>query len=185
MTAFTSGNTDVRPVNKDTVKHQYHMSHLEQEFTKLSRRHYATFDLSNGYWQLPLHPDSQASHSFLMPDNVYSPTSRGSPAVCSRWYFPHESHSVYLGSQSCEKNRAPFQAMQEAPPALVASKMQSFLREHNLVRAYDISRRYTIWSSSTGCFDFNGASNYRKSPAAVPLFHAVGKAWHTEICWYH
>lgn len=66
---------DLRPVNKYTVKHQFPMPNVEQELTKLANaQHYATFDLSHGYWQLPLHENSQALQTFITPDGLYSPT---------------------------------------------------------------------------------------------------------------
>lgn len=66
---------DLRPVNKYTLKHQYPMPNIEFELHRLTKATcFATFDLSHGYWQLPLHPDSQALQSFITPDGVYSPT---------------------------------------------------------------------------------------------------------------
>lgn len=66
---------DLRPVNKYTVKYQYPMPNIEFELHRLAKATcFATFDLSHGYWQLPLHPDSQALQSFITPDGVYSPT---------------------------------------------------------------------------------------------------------------
>lgn len=66
---------DPRPVNKYTVRHQYPMPNLEQEISRLSGAGcFATFHLSHGYWQLPLHSESQALHSFITPDGIYSPT---------------------------------------------------------------------------------------------------------------
>ena len=66
---------DLRPVNEFTVKHQYPMPNIEQELAKLSNsKFFATFDLSHGYWQFPLHKDSQALQSFITPDGIFSPT---------------------------------------------------------------------------------------------------------------
>ena len=51
------------------------MPNLEQELTKLTdSRFFATFDLSHGYWQLPLDRNSQEVQSFITPDVIYSPT---------------------------------------------------------------------------------------------------------------
>ena len=62
-------------MNKQTVKHQFPMPNLEHELGKLSESHFfATFDLSNGYWQLQLDESSQASQSFITADGIYSPT---------------------------------------------------------------------------------------------------------------
>jgi len=66
---------DLRPVNNFTVRHHYPMPNLEQELTKLgSSKWYATFDLSHGYWQFGLHPDSQECQSFVTPDGIFTPT---------------------------------------------------------------------------------------------------------------
>jgi RNase H-like domain found in reverse transcriptase len=35
---------------------------------------FATLDFSQGYWQTPLHKDSQDCQSFITPDKVYTPT---------------------------------------------------------------------------------------------------------------
>lgn len=66
---------DLRPVNRFTVRHQFPMPILEHELTKLAKSwFYANFDFVQSYWQLLLHPDSQASQSFITPDGVFSPT---------------------------------------------------------------------------------------------------------------
>ena len=50
---------DLRPVNKFTEKHGFLMPNIEQELHTVSGSNYfAKFDLSHGYWQLPLHADS-------------------------------------------------------------------------------------------------------------------------------
>ena len=51
------------------------MPHVESELSRLqSSKFFATFDLSHGYWQLPLATESQECQSFITPDGVYSPT---------------------------------------------------------------------------------------------------------------
>jgi hypothetical protein len=35
---------------------------------------FATLDFCQGYWQIPLHKDSQDCQSFITPDGVYRPT---------------------------------------------------------------------------------------------------------------
>jgi Reverse transcriptase (RNA-dependent DNA polymerase)/RNase H-like domain found in reverse transcriptase len=51
------------------------MPHLESELAKLQGSTcFATFDLSYGYFQLPLAPDSRECQSFITPDGVFSPT---------------------------------------------------------------------------------------------------------------
>ncbi|POM78483.1 Hypothetical protein PHPALM_3984 [Phytophthora palmivora] len=39
----------------------------------LGQKVFARFDLTQGFWQLPLHPDSQELFSFVTPDGVYTP----------------------------------------------------------------------------------------------------------------
>eukprot|EP00178_Gracilaria_changii_P000257 TRINITY_DN1027_c0_g1_i1.p2 TRINITY_DN1027_c0_g1~~TRINITY_DN1027_c0_g1_i1.p2 ORF type:complete len:1106 (+),score=114.18 TRINITY_DN1027_c0_g1_i1:5972-9289(+) len=66
---------DLRPINRYTIRHQYPMPNIEQELLKLAEsQFFATFDLSHGYWQFPLHKDSQVLQSFITPDGVCSPT---------------------------------------------------------------------------------------------------------------
>jgi hypothetical protein len=66
---------DLRPVNRQTVPCSWPMPHVESELAKLcGSTCFATFDLSHGYWQLPLAPESQECQSFITPDGVYSPT---------------------------------------------------------------------------------------------------------------
>jgi Reverse transcriptase (RNA-dependent DNA polymerase) len=51
------------------------MPHFESELSRLqSSKVFATFDLSHGYWQLPLAPESQECQFFIAPDGVYSST---------------------------------------------------------------------------------------------------------------
>ena len=66
---------DLRPVNKQTIPCSWPMPHIESELTRIrDSSYFATFDLSHGYWQLPLAPSSQDCQSFITPDGVYSPT---------------------------------------------------------------------------------------------------------------
>ena len=66
---------DLRPVNRQTIPCSWPMPHVESELSRLqSSKFFATFDLSHGYWQLPLAPESQECQSFITPDGVYSPT---------------------------------------------------------------------------------------------------------------
>jgi hypothetical protein len=66
---------DLRPVNKQTVPLAWPMPHIESELSRLQgSTYFATFDLSHGYWQLELAPESQECQSFITPDGVFSPT---------------------------------------------------------------------------------------------------------------
>jgi hypothetical protein len=51
---------DLRPVNMQTVPTSWPMPHVESELSRVrGSKCFATFDLSNCYWQLPLAEDSQ------------------------------------------------------------------------------------------------------------------------------
>jgi RNase H-like domain found in reverse transcriptase/Reverse transcriptase (RNA-dependent DNA polymerase)/Integrase zinc binding domain/Chromo (CHRromatin Organisation MOdifier) domain len=50
------------------------MPDFNSELVKMAgAKCFATFDLAQGYWQLPLHPDSQECQSFVCPDGVFTP----------------------------------------------------------------------------------------------------------------
>ena len=66
---------DLRPVNKFTVKKWFLMPNIDQKlYTVGVSKYFAKFDLSHGYWQLPLHADSQECQSFVTGDGVCTPT---------------------------------------------------------------------------------------------------------------
>lgn len=51
------------------------MPNMEHELTKLSGSHYfVSYNLSHGYWQLPLDEKSQVFQYFIIPEGIYSPT---------------------------------------------------------------------------------------------------------------
>jgi RNase H-like domain found in reverse transcriptase/Reverse transcriptase (RNA-dependent DNA polymerase) len=57
------------------VGHKATVPHLESELAKVvGSTCFATFDFSSGYFQLPLHPDSQEFQFFICPDGIFSPT---------------------------------------------------------------------------------------------------------------
>jgi Reverse transcriptase (RNA-dependent DNA polymerase) len=63
------------PVNKQTVPTAWPMPHIESELSTVSgSKCFATFDLSDGYWQLALDLSFQECQSFITPDGIYSPT---------------------------------------------------------------------------------------------------------------
>ena len=67
--------TDLRPVNKVTITFAWPMPDLESATAELAgKKCFATIDLCQGYWQLPLAEDSQECQSFITPDGVYTPT---------------------------------------------------------------------------------------------------------------
>lgn len=68
--------TDLRPVNKHTINHQYPMPNLEHELTNLGKEKpqcFANFDMSHSYWQLMLASESQECHSIITPDGTFTP----------------------------------------------------------------------------------------------------------------
>jgi Reverse transcriptase (RNA-dependent DNA polymerase) len=51
------------------------MPHLESQLASLAgSKYFATFDLLQGYWQLPLHPDAQECQSFTTHEGIFTPT---------------------------------------------------------------------------------------------------------------
>ena len=66
---------DLRPVNNQTVPHNWPMPHIETAIAKLAQaKCYANIDLCHGYWQMPLAPNAQECQSFITPEGVFSPT---------------------------------------------------------------------------------------------------------------
>lgn len=51
------------------------MPHIESELQDLrGSTSFASIDFCSGYWQLPLHEDSQPSYAFMAPNGVVQPT---------------------------------------------------------------------------------------------------------------
>lgn len=66
---------ELRQVYSFTVKYQFTMPNLEQEWTKTAgSKFYASSDLSHSYLHLPLDVPSQTTQSFTTQDGIYSPT---------------------------------------------------------------------------------------------------------------
>lgn len=66
---------DLRAVNAATEPVSWPMPHIDSEIYDLSESNsFATIDFVSGYWQLPLDKQSQAAHSIITPNGVYSPT---------------------------------------------------------------------------------------------------------------
>ncbi len=66
---------DMREVNKVTTPVVSHMPQLDAEMTALNgMKFFGSIDLQNGYWQMPLHEESQEFHSIMTPEGVYTPT---------------------------------------------------------------------------------------------------------------
>lgn len=66
---------DLRAVNSCTVPTWFPIPRLETFMSRLAgKRWFGTADLNSGYWQLPLHPDSQKYFSILTDAGVWTPT---------------------------------------------------------------------------------------------------------------
>jgi hypothetical protein len=66
---------DLRYPNSQAQQVSWPMPNMEDELTSLAgSKYFATLDLMQGYWQLPLHEDSQECQSIITPDGVYTPT---------------------------------------------------------------------------------------------------------------
>jgi hypothetical protein len=66
---------DLRVPNASTKPTAWPMPNLQDEMLDLyGSTVFATLDFCQGYWQIPLHKDSQDCQSFITPDGVYTPT---------------------------------------------------------------------------------------------------------------
>jgi len=66
---------DYRPVNAATNSIGWPMPHLESECVDFAGSTcFASIDFCSGYWQLPLHKDSQSALSFITHEGVWQPT---------------------------------------------------------------------------------------------------------------
>lgn len=59
---------DLRQVNERSIKDSYPLPYISAILDKLRQARYiTTLDLKNGYWQVPLHPDSRPITAFTVP----------------------------------------------------------------------------------------------------------------------
>jgi Reverse transcriptase (RNA-dependent DNA polymerase) len=66
---------DLRVPNASTKPTAWPMPNIQDELHDLHGSEvFATLDFCQGYWQIPLHKDSQDCQSFITPDGVYTPT---------------------------------------------------------------------------------------------------------------
>jgi RNase H-like domain found in reverse transcriptase/Reverse transcriptase (RNA-dependent DNA polymerase) len=66
---------DLRVPNASTKPTAWPLPNLQDELHDLHGSEvFATLDFCQGYWQIPLHKDSQDCQSFITPDGVYTPT---------------------------------------------------------------------------------------------------------------
>jgi Reverse transcriptase (RNA-dependent DNA polymerase) len=66
---------ELRVLNASTTPTALPMPNLQNELHDLPDSEvFAMLDFCQGYWQIPLHKDSQGCQSFITPDGVYTPT---------------------------------------------------------------------------------------------------------------
>ena len=66
---------DYRPVNNATLQTFWPMPNIEAELSDArGAKAFASIDFCSGYWQAPLHEDSQPLFAFMTPDGVVMPT---------------------------------------------------------------------------------------------------------------
>lgn len=66
---------NLRPMNRFTIHCHYPMLNIGNELTKLvGSEDYTNFDLSRGYWQLPLETSSQEYQNLVTSDGIFTPT---------------------------------------------------------------------------------------------------------------
>jgi len=65
---------DLRAVNACTIPTKFPLPRLESFMERVAgKRFFGTLDLFGGYWQLPLHPDSQQFFSILTDAGIWTP----------------------------------------------------------------------------------------------------------------
>ena len=63
---------DFRKINKLTIFDAEPLPNPDEIFSKLSKdQYFSKFDLSKGYWQIPLNSDDKAKTAFLTPNGLY------------------------------------------------------------------------------------------------------------------
>jgi hypothetical protein len=104
---------DLRKVNEVTEETIWPMPDLEQDLKNLhGAKYFATFDLANGYWQFPLHEDSQEMFSYITDRGVFTPTRVPQGAKGAVAYFQgtmqqilgelmYESYLLWLDDLLC------------------------------------------------------------------------------------
>lgn len=66
---------DLRHVNKSTYALNFPLLFIDAELDKAAgAQMFCEFDMTQGYWQLLLHKDSQESQSFVTPEGIYTLT---------------------------------------------------------------------------------------------------------------
>jgi hypothetical protein len=65
---------DLHVPNASTKPTAWPMPNLQDEHDLHGSEVFVTLDFCQGYWQIPLHKDSQDCQSIITPDEVYTPT---------------------------------------------------------------------------------------------------------------
>lgn len=86
---------DYWPVNKLTIPIAGVMPNLDAELEQVSGSCFAKFDLMKGFWQMPLHPDSQEVLSFMTEDFVFTPVKVPQGAMDSSVHFQTQLQDVF------------------------------------------------------------------------------------------
>ncbi|GMF38278.1 unnamed protein product [Phytophthora fragariaefolia] len=86
---------DYRPVNAQTAPVAGRMPTQGEVIDAVrGAKFYARFDLPEGFWQFPLHENSQEIFSFLTPDGVFSPLRVPQGATDSALHFQAQMQTV-------------------------------------------------------------------------------------------
>ena len=80
---------DYRKVNDVSRFDAYPMPRVDKLLDRLGTARFSTLDLTNGYWQIPLSPESKEKPAFSVPDGLYQFRSLpfglfGAPATFQR-----------------------------------------------------------------------------------------------------
>ncbi|GMF30981.1 unnamed protein product [Phytophthora fragariaefolia] len=87
---------DYRPVNKLTIPIAGVMLNLDAMLEQVAGSScFAKFDLMKGFWQMPLHPDSQEVLSFMTEDSVFTPLRVPQGAMDSSVHFQNQLQAVF------------------------------------------------------------------------------------------
>ncbi|KAG3066985.1 hypothetical protein PI125_g23755 [Phytophthora idaei] len=86
---------DYRPVNRQTIPIAGVMTSTATVSEVLpGKTVFARFDLTQGFWQLPPHPDCQELFSFVTPDGVYTPKRVPQGAMDSALHFQVQMQTI-------------------------------------------------------------------------------------------
>ncbi|GMF23876.1 unnamed protein product [Phytophthora fragariaefolia] len=87
---------DYRPVNAMTVPIAGSAQDVVDSAEEAEETYgFADFDMPKGFWQFPLHPDSQEIMSFVTTDTVYTPNRVAQGATDSATHFQNEMQRVH------------------------------------------------------------------------------------------